>query len=37
MIITNKYGTVQLPWQPGLLEWLQAQYPYSEYRLVETT
>jgi hypothetical protein len=36
MMITNKYGTVQLPWQPGLLEWLQAQYPHSEYRLVET-
>ncbi len=33
--ITNRDGTINLPWEPDLLEWLQVQYPYSQYRLVE--
>ena len=33
--ITNKYESVRLPCEPGLLEWLQQQYPYSQYRIVE--
>jgi hypothetical protein len=35
IIISNKTGDIQLPAQPGLLEWLQAQYPYSQYHLIE--
>jgi hypothetical protein len=26
-----------LPWEPGLLEWLQEHYPASKYRVVELT
>jgi hypothetical protein len=37
MFITNKAGNIRLPWEPGLLEWLQEQYPYSQYRVVEST
>jgi len=33
--ITNKYGSVKFPVEPGLLEWLLEQYPHSEYRIVE--
>ena len=33
--ITNKYNTVNLPNEPGMIEWLQANYPKSEYRIVE--
>jgi hypothetical protein len=32
--IANYNRTIQLPWEPGLLEWLQAQYPHSGYRIV---
>jgi hypothetical protein len=31
--ITNRDGTINLPWEPDLLEWLQTQYPYSQYRV----
>jgi hypothetical protein len=34
--ITNKFDSIQLPIEPGLLEWLQAQYPASKYQIVET-
>jgi hypothetical protein len=34
MYITNSTGNIKLPNEPGLLEWLQQQYPYSKYRLV---
>ena len=33
--ITNRYNSIQLPNEPGLLEWLQETYPNSLYRLVE--
>jgi len=33
--ISNKAGTIQFPWEPGLLEWLIENYPYSKYHLVE--
>ena len=33
-IITNRAGDIQLPWEPGLLEWLQARYPASKYQEV---
>jgi hypothetical protein len=33
--ITNKFDSIQLPNEPGMLEWLQEQYPNSEYRVVE--
>jgi len=36
-IITNITGKIKLPWEPGLLEWLQEQYPASQYRVVELT
>jgi hypothetical protein len=32
--IANHNDTIQLPWEPGLLEWLQAKYPHSRYRIV---
>jgi len=32
--IANHNNTIQLPWEPGLLEWLQARYPHSRYRIV---
>lgn len=35
MIISNQSGTVKFFYEPGLLEWLQANYPYSNYQLVE--
>jgi hypothetical protein len=33
--ITNRYESVELPWEPGLIEWLQERYPKSQYRIVE--
>jgi hypothetical protein len=33
--ITNRYESVKLPWEPGLIEWLQERYPTSQYRIVE--
>lgn len=33
--ITNKYNSIKLPWEPGLLEWLNETYPHSKYRIVE--
>ena len=33
--ITNKYKSINLPNEPGMIEWLQANYPKSEYRIVE--
>jgi hypothetical protein len=35
MYITNAEGSIRLPVEPGLLEWLQTQYPYSKYHIVE--
>ena len=35
--IVNKTGDIRLPYEPGLLEWLQQQYPYSKYHLEERT
>ena len=35
IIISNKTGDIQLPVQEGLLEWLQATYPHSQYHLAE--
>jgi hypothetical protein len=34
--ITNRDGSINLPWEPDLLEWLQQHYPYSQYRLAQT-
>jgi hypothetical protein len=33
--ITNKYNSVRLPCEEGLLEWLQQTYPFSQYQLKE--
>jgi hypothetical protein len=33
--IANKVGTIKLPFEEGLLEWLHTQYPYSKYHVVE--
>ena len=35
IVISNKTGDIQLPVQEGLLEWLQARYPHSQYHLTE--
>jgi len=35
MYITNKYGSIKFPVEPGLLEWLVEHYPHSNYHLVE--
>jgi hypothetical protein len=35
MYITNYDDSVQLPWEEGLLEWLQETYPHSRYRVVQ--
>jgi hypothetical protein len=32
--IANYNDTIQLPWELGLLEWLQEKYPHSRYRIV---
>jgi hypothetical protein len=34
MYITNKFRSIKLPVEPGLLEWLQQQYPHSKYEVV---
>ena len=33
--ITNKFNSVKLPNEPGMIEWLQETYPNSLYRIVE--
>lgn len=33
--ITNKYNSVRLPYEEGLLEWLQEKYPLSQYQIKE--
>ena len=35
IIITNRAGDIQMPAEEGLLEWLQENYPYSQYHLAE--
>lgn len=35
IIITNRSGDIQFPVEEGLLEWLQENYPYSQYHLEE--
>ena len=35
IIISNKTGNIQFPVEEGLLEWLQENYPYSQYHLEE--
>jgi len=34
-VIVNSAETVMLPWEEGLLEWLQETYPHSRYRVVQ--
>jgi hypothetical protein len=34
--ITNKFNSIKLPWEPGLLEWLNENYPYSKYHVMES-
>jgi hypothetical protein len=36
MYITNRAGSIKLPNEPGLLEWLQQRYPVSGYYLAQT-
>jgi len=33
--ITNKANTVFLPYEDGMIEWLNENYPYSKYYVVE--
>ena len=33
--ITNRAGDITVPWEPGLLEWLNSKYPYSGYVIKE--
>ena len=33
--ITNYDQSINLPYEDGLLEWLQERYPCSKYRIVE--
>jgi len=33
--ITNKFDSVRLPIEDGLLEWLQERYPASKYYIKE--
>jgi hypothetical protein len=35
--ISNRSGSVCLPYEDGLLEWLIAQYPFSKYHIVEVS
>lgn len=35
--IANRAGDIALPWEPGLLEWLIANYPHSGYSIKELT
>lgn len=37
MWIANRAGTIQFPYDAELLIWLQENYPYSKYQLVEAT
>ena len=34
--ITNKFDSIRLPVEEGLLEWLQVQYPASKYVIKDT-
>jgi hypothetical protein len=34
--ITNKFDSIRLPIEEGLLEWLQERYPASKYHIKET-
>ena len=34
-LITNREGSINYPWEPGLLEWLHENYPYSGYYIRE--
>jgi hypothetical protein len=33
--IANRARTIVYPWEPGLVEWLVENYPYSGYQVVE--
>jgi hypothetical protein len=33
--ITNKFDSIRLPFEEGMLEWLMENYPHSQYRIVE--
>ena len=33
--ITDKTNTIVLPNEPGMIEWLHENYPFSQYRIVE--
>jgi hypothetical protein len=33
--ITNKFDSIRLPFEEGMLEWLIENYPHSQYRIVE--
>ena len=33
--ITNKAKTVFLPYEEGMIEWLNENYPFSKYYIVE--
>ena len=35
IIISNRTGDIQFPVEEGLLEWLQVNYPHSQYHLEE--
>jgi len=35
MRVGHRDGTMKLPFEEGLLEWLHTQYPYSKYHVVE--
>jgi len=34
-LISNRAGDINYPWEPGLLEWLRENYPYSGYYIKE--
>jgi hypothetical protein len=34
-VISNKDGEVQFAYDPELLSWLQENYPFSKYHVVE--
>lgn len=36
-MIFTKDMSIGLPWEEGLLEWLQERYPYSGYHIVTIT
>jgi hypothetical protein len=35
--ISNRSGSVYIPYEDGLLEWLVAHYPFSKYHIVEVS